>query len=60
MRYMPIEILPSFLDELFKNFKDLPRPVQFLLNFLLENRDRTQDGALHTVHDKGAPTKSKS
>ena len=34
MRYMPIEILPSFLDELFKNFKDLPRPIQFVLNFL--------------------------
>ena len=31
---MPIEILPSFLDELFKNFKDLPRPVQILLNFM--------------------------
>ena len=32
---MPIlEIIPAFLDYMFNNFKDLPRPVQFILNFL--------------------------
>ena len=31
---MAIEILPELLEEFFKHFKDLPRPVQILLNFL--------------------------
>ena len=32
---MPIlEIIPASLDYIFNNFKDLPRPVQFILNFL--------------------------
>mgnify|MGYP001181425777 FL=1 len=32
--YMPIEILPEFLEEFFKHFKDLPKPIQLLLNFM--------------------------
>ena len=31
---MAIEILPELLEEFFKHFKDLPRPLQFLLNFM--------------------------
>ena len=32
---MPIqEIIPAVLDYMFNNFKDLPRRVQFLLNFM--------------------------
>jgi len=32
---MPIqEIFPAVLDYMFNNFKDLPRSIQFVLNFL--------------------------
>ena len=31
---MAIEIIPELLEEFFKHFKDLPSPVQILLNFL--------------------------
>ena len=31
---MAIEILPELLEEFFKHFKDLPRPLQILLNFM--------------------------
>ena len=33
---MPIlEIIPAFLDYIFNNFKDLPRPVQIHIEFLV-------------------------
>jgi len=31
---LAIEILPELLEEFLKHFKDLPRPVQILANFM--------------------------
>ena len=31
---MAFEILPELLEEIFKDFKKLPKPAQLLLNFM--------------------------